>query len=72
MLKMLPWKVRHPSLAVTEERHGASMEAEGVVMEAITRRYYCFAIHYFGTSSISVSNLCVFLVLLVMESGRSC
>jgi hypothetical protein len=29
-----------PSLEVTEESHDSSQEAEGMVMEAITRRYY--------------------------------
>jgi hypothetical protein len=52
--------------------HDASQEAEGMVMEAIIRRYYYFPIHSFGSSSISFSNFPVFLVLLVMEFGRSC
>jgi hypothetical protein len=51
MLKMCPWQVGDPSLAVTaEESHDASKEAEGVVMEAIIRRYYCFPLQYFGSS----------------------
>jgi hypothetical protein len=49
MLKMWTWQVGDPSLAVTaEETHDASQEAEGVVMEAIIRNYYCFPLHYFG------------------------
>jgi hypothetical protein len=62
----------YPSLAVIEESHASSQEAGGMVMEAFIRRYYCFPLHCFGSSSISLSNLHVFLVLLVMESGRSC
>jgi hypothetical protein len=54
MLKMCPWQVGDPSLAVTaEESHDASQEADGMVMEAIIRRYYCFPLQYFGRSSIS-------------------
>jgi hypothetical protein len=62
----------YPSLAVIEESHASSQEAGGVVMEAFIIRYYSFPLHYFGSSSISFSNLHVFLVLLVMESGRRC
>jgi hypothetical protein len=43
-----------------------------MVMQAIIRRYYCFPLNYFRSSSISFSNLRIFLVLLVMESGRIC
>jgi hypothetical protein len=71
MIKMWLWQVGDPTLAVTADSHDASQEAKGVVMEAIIGRYYCFPLHYFGSSSILLSNLRVFLVLLVMESGRS-
>jgi hypothetical protein len=54
-----------------EESREASQEAKGVVMDEIFRRYNCFPIHLFGSSFILFSNLLVFLVLLVMESGRS-
>jgi hypothetical protein len=36
MLKMCPWQMGDPSVEVN---HDASQEAEGVVMEAILRRY---------------------------------
>jgi hypothetical protein len=41
-----------------------------VVTEAIIRRYYCFPLHLFRSSSILFSNLRVFLLLLVMESWK--
>jgi hypothetical protein len=43
-----------PSVEVS---HDASQEAEGVVMEAILRRYYCFPLYEFGSSYISFSNI---------------
>jgi hypothetical protein len=49
---MCPWQMVDPSSAV---------------LEAIIRRYYCFPLHLFRSSSIAFSNLRVFLVLLVME-----
>jgi hypothetical protein len=57
---MWPWQMGDPSLAATVEIHDASQEAQGVVMEAIIQRYYCFPLHYFGSSSIFRFLICVF------------
>jgi hypothetical protein len=37
MLNMWPWQMGDPSVGVS---HDASQEAEGMVVEAILRRYY--------------------------------
>jgi hypothetical protein len=60
ILKMWPRKMGDPSLAATVESHDASQEAQDVVMEAIIRRYYCFPLHYFVSSTIFRFLICVF------------
>jgi hypothetical protein len=58
-----------PSLAVTEESHTSSQEAGGVVMEGITEGTIVSLSTVLDQALISFSNLHVFFVLLVMESG---
>jgi hypothetical protein len=59
-----------PSVEVS---HDASQEAEGVVMEAILRRYYCFSLSTSSDQAIFRFLIYVYFCLfLVKESGRSC